>query len=134
MDGGTARAAEGLAACLQDRHRTVVIGERTAGNVGSYRICPLEGGQLRFTSAIMVRPTGKNLSRMMTTGRDDEDWGVLPDRGFEIKLTPGESTALREHLRGWEIIPRRDGAPEPARAEFKDRQLARTVESLLGTT
>jgi carboxyl-terminal processing protease len=138
VNPGALSAAEFLTACLQDHHRAVVIGERTAGWVSIPNAVEFKSERedarpmIRLATAVFQRPSGTNLSRMMTSGREDEVWGVYPDPGYEIKLTPKESTELEEHLRRPEVIPRPD-RPLPPIPEFRDRQLEKAVEYLRTT-
>jgi carboxyl-terminal processing protease len=87
----SASASEIVAACLQDHHRAVVIGERTWGKGTVQNLFPLEGGHsaLKLTTASYWRPSGKNIHRLKDapiTG----NWGVSPDPGFEVTLSDEE--------------------------------------------
>ena len=67
-----------MAACLQDHKRAVIVGERTVGRGGVQNLLNFKptGGQLRITTAVFLRPSGKKLHRIGKTG---DDWGVKPD-------------------------------------------------------
>ena len=43
-------------------------------------------GILKLTTATFWRPTGKNLNKASTKGRDTDEWGVTPNPGFLLKL------------------------------------------------
>jgi carboxyl-terminal processing protease len=85
----SASASEILSACLQDHARAVVIGERTWGKGSVQNVIELEGGKsaLKLTTASYHRPNGKNIHRF-PDAKDTDEWGVSPDPGYEIKLTP----------------------------------------------
>jgi C-terminal peptidase prc len=123
VNAETTRGAELLAACLQDHGRAVIVGERTPGDTTIRSILPWRSGaELHFTAAVYYRANGKNLARMLTSGREDEGWGVRPDKGFALSLSAQGKAALHEQLKRLEIIPRRDGLMKPP-PRVRDRQL-----------
>jgi carboxyl-terminal processing protease len=130
VNGTMAGVSEALAACLQDHRRAAVAGERTPGDVGIKNIYGLDWGEIKFTTAVMIRPSGKNLSRLLTSGKETEDWGVVPDKGLALKLTPKQNAALLDHLRHQEVIPRRCRPAKQAKVEFTDRQLEMALDHL----
>lgn len=69
VDGGTASAAEVLAACLQAHGRAVVVGERTRGKGTAQQILPSERGSRCLTTAVCARPGGQPIDGV----------GVTPD-------------------------------------------------------
>ena len=89
----------------------------------------VDAGQIKVTIASFWRPSGKNLNKSSTSGKDDEDWGVRPDKDFTLELSRKEREDLAEHLRNTEIIPRRD-RPAKEKTEFKDRQLDLALKHL----
>jgi C-terminal peptidase prc len=128
----SASGSEIVAACLQDHERALIMGERSYGKGSVQNIQSFEGGELKFTTASYWRPSGKNINKRSTHGRDDEEWGVTPNRGFALNLSEKERDDLYEHLRDAEIIVRRD-APAKAKdvkPEFKDRQLEMALDYL----
>ncbi len=131
VNGNSASGSEIVAACLQDHHRAVVMGERSYGKGSVQNIQPFEGGELKLTTASFWRPSLKNLNKSSTAGKDDEDWGVKPDGGFAMKLSRKERDDLDEHQHNLQIIPRRDRPPE-VKPEFKDKQLDMALEYLRG--
>ncbi len=134
VNGTTAKASELLAACLQDHGRAVIVGDRTCGDTGLQNIHRIEGaGQITFTAALMCRSNGKNLARCMTAGREDEVWGVVPDKGFALKLSPGERKAIQDHHRKQELILPAAQRRQQRRASVKDRQLEMALAYLRGT-
>jgi C-terminal peptidase prc len=129
VNGGSASGSEILAACLQDNHRAVVIGERSYGKGLVQNIQRFEGGELKMTIASFWRPNGQNLSKLSTKGGEDEVWGVRPDKDFAVPLSRKDRYDLDEHLRDAEVI-RQPDKPAPAKSEFKDTQLERALEYL----
>lgn len=91
----SASASEIVAACLQDHDRAVVMGERTWGKGSVQNVIELEGGKsaLKLTTAGYMRPSGKNIHKFPGAKPDDE-WGVTPNEGFEIKLSNNELSRL----------------------------------------
>mgnify|MGYP001769230636 CR=1 FL=1 len=92
VDGGTASAAEVVAAALQDRSRAVVVGSRTygKGSVQEPSVLP-DGSAIEFTIGRYLTPAGR-----LIDGR-----GVEPDVLVDAAATPdvAEARAL-EVLRG----------------------------------
>ena len=126
----SASASELVTACWQDHKRVTVVGDRSFGKgtvVNSTEFAPT-GGILTFTTATFWRPSGKNLEKIMTSGKEEEEWGVSPNEGFRIKLGRNEETDLFEHLRKQEIIPRRDLKEKEPGEPFRDVQLERALE------
>jgi C-terminal peptidase prc len=131
INGHSASASEIVSACLQDHGRAVVIGERSYGKGSVQNIQTFDGGEMKLTIATYWRPSGKNIHRGSTGGKDEDEWGVLPSKGFEVKQTPRERGELEEAMRDREVIARKDkSAPNEAKTEFKDRQLEKALEYL----
>jgi carboxyl-terminal processing protease len=135
VNDGSASASEILSACLQDHGRAVVMGERSygKGSVQNVEPFPPTGGKIKLTTATFWPPSGKNLNKPNTTGKEEEDWGVRPDKGFDLKLERAEKDELFERLYNWQVIPRRDQpAKKEEKKEFKDRQLEMALDYLRG--
>jgi carboxyl-terminal processing protease len=126
----SASASELVSACWQDHKRVTVVGDRSfgKGTVVTYSYFEPTGGVLNLTTATFWRPSGKNLEKIMTSGKEDEDWGVKPD--ILVKLGRHDETDLFEHLRKQEIIPRRDAPQKEAPAAFRDLQLERAADAV----
>jgi carboxyl-terminal processing protease len=124
VNDGTARGSEIVAGCLQDHGRAIILGERTSGSTSLNTLLPLEGGgMIRFANALMCRPSGKNLTKWMTPGREGDDWGVLPHKGFAIKLTSEERKAFARNWQTVEAIWPRGAKMKPRGDRAKEAQL-----------
>jgi len=91
----SASASEIVAACLQDHNRAVIVGERTWGKGSVQNVIDLEDGKsaIKLTVASYNRPNGHNIHRMKGA-TEKEEWGVKPNEGFEVRITPEESNKL----------------------------------------
>jgi carboxyl-terminal processing protease len=126
----SASASEIVSACLQDHHRAVVIGERTWGKGSVQNVIPLDEGPpgaeakgppdrpgprsaLKLTTAGYRRPSGKNIDRL-PGAKESDAWGVLPDPGFEVKLSDKEMVDLMKYRHERDVVlPKK---PPPAAA------------------
>lgn len=87
VDGGSASAAEIFSAVLQDTHRAVIVGRKTAGAVLASRFYSLpDGGQLQLSVEDYVTPGGRRL--------EGEGKGVEPD--VPVSLTLADVRAGRD--------------------------------------
>jgi len=132
VNGGSASASEIVSACLQDHHRAIIVGSRSYGKGSVQTIHPFDtGGTLKLTTATFWRPSGRNLNKSSTQGRDEDEWGVTPDPGFLLDIGKKEVNDLQVHLRDQEIIRGPNPRPNPdAKVDFHDRQLDLAVEYL----
>jgi carboxyl-terminal processing protease len=98
INSETAGGAELIAAALQDNGRAVVAGQRSLGK-GSIQspiqLPGLSGLQFKLTGGTFTRPNGKNLQRYPESTTSD-DWGVRPDPGRLLPMTPDLVRDLRE--------------------------------------
>lgn len=130
----SASASEIVSACLQDHKRAVIVGERTWGKGSVQNVIELDSGKsaLKLTTASYHRPSGKNIHRFPTSKETDE-WGVMPDDGFTVKLNPPEMEAYLNYRRDRDVL-REDGSI--AKSDYKDPQaekgLAWIKEKLTG--
>ncbi len=93
----SASAAEIVAACLQDHGRAVVVGQRTYGKGTVQQMLPLGNASLlKLTWASFWRPSGVNLHRM-AGAPEDGSWGVMPDAGLELQLSPEDYNAYLKY-------------------------------------
>jgi hypothetical protein len=82
-----------------------------------------------MTIARYYPPSDRNIDKLATKGEPDEEWGVKPDRGFEVKLTREELNDLETMMRDLEIIPVQ-GEDAKKVTEEKDKQLKAALEHL----
>lgn len=101
----SASASEIVSASLQDHKRAIVIGERTWGKGSVQNVIELEDGKsaLKLTTASYRRPSGQNIHRFPDSKESDE-WGVMPDPGYEIKLGDEELGRLIADRRERDIL------------------------------
>jgi C-terminal processing protease CtpA/Prc len=131
VNGGSASGSEIVSAAVQDHHRAIIIGERSYGKGSVQNIQAFGDGELKLTIASFWRPSGKNLNKSSTGGKDEDEWGVKPD--LEIKLSRKERDDLMDHQRDIEVIQRKDKpAANPVTKDFKDRQLDEAMKYIKG--
>jgi carboxyl-terminal processing protease len=126
----SASASEIVAACLQDHHRAVIVGERSWGKGSVQNVIELEGGAsaLKLTTASYHRPSGKNIHRF-PGAKEADAWGVMPDPGYVVKFTPEETAEYSDSYRPERDVLSKSGPPK---SEFKDRQLEKALETVRG--
>jgi carboxyl-terminal processing protease len=110
----TASAAEIVAACLQDHKRAAVLGERTWGKGSVQNVVELEEGRsaLKLTTAAYRRPSGKNIHRF-PGAKDTDEWGVMADKGLDLKLDDREMLDLVQDRRQRDIVLPHPPQPSP---------------------
>jgi carboxyl-terminal processing protease len=142
----SASASEIVAAALQDHGRAVVVGERSYGKGSVQNIIPMENSTsaMKLTTASYWRPNGKNIHRFPDS-KDEDDWGVKPNKDFEVKLSDDERVEYFKWRRDRDVI-RRPGQPpkekeadkekdkeaDKAKKPFTDRVFDRALEHLRG--
>lgn len=91
----SASASEIVSACLQDHQRAVVVGERTWGKGSVQNVIEMEDGHsaLKLTTAAYIRPSGENIHRFPDS-KESDVWGVVPDKGYDLKLNDEELSEL----------------------------------------
>jgi carboxyl-terminal processing protease len=129
INGYSASASEIVAACLQDHGRAVVVGERSWGKGSVQNVVALDGDRtaLKLTIATYWRPSGKNIHRLPSS-KEDDDWGVRPDAGHEVKLEVEALTKMHQHRRQRDIY--RKSGTVPALNLDLDPQLKKALEAL----
>jgi C-terminal peptidase prc len=131
VNGYSASGSEIVSAALQDHNRAWIIGERSYGKGSVQNIQPFEGGEIKMTTASFWRPSGKNLNKSSTGGKDEDEWGVIPDQ--EIKLSRKEREDLADAQRDAEIIIRKGAKvskEKENKSEFQDKQLDSALDYL----
>ena len=133
----SASASEIVSACLQDHDRAIVVGERTWGKGSVQNIINLEQGRsaLKLTTAKYVRPSGKNIHRDKNAKPEDE-WGVKPNTGYDIKYSTQELRDLETHRRDRLVVHNGQPIEKPEESEtpYVDRQLSKAIDYLLQET
>jgi len=129
VNGGSASASEIVSACLQDYGRAVVVGERSYGKGSVQQVMPfgLTKGQIKMTTARYFPPSDKNIDKYSTGGKPEDEWGVKPDKDFEVKIPKEELVAFAEYFRERELITKKEGEPAPKK-DYKDAQLEKALD------
>jgi carboxyl-terminal processing protease len=131
VNGKTASAGEIVAASLQDNHRALIVGERSAGKADVQNIANFPGHcMVKYTFMLFRRPDGRKLSRLPLPGHPEDEWGVTPDR--VCVLADKETYALRSFLVARAGIHPESHREPPWEHDFRDRQLEAAVELLRG--
>jgi carboxyl-terminal processing protease len=132
----SASASEILAAALQDHLRAIIIGERSFGKGSVQNVIPMENGTsaLKLTTASYWRPSGRNIHRFPDAKEEDE-WGVRPNKGYEVKLTDEERADYYKYRRDRDII-RRPGQEtkkeDKVPHDYRDKVLDKGIEYIKG--
>jgi carboxyl-terminal processing protease len=131
INGATSGGGELIAAALQDHGRARVAGQRSLGKGSIQTSVFLQEANvgLKVTSGTFLRPSGKGLHRFADS-RPQNDWGVRPDGGLELRT----SAPLERQLRQWWLLQtlRPGGAAEllPLDDPDADPQRQAAVEAL----
>ncbi len=122
----SASASEIVSACLQDHKRAAIIGERTFGKGLVQNVVDIEQGQsaIKLTTAGYLRPSGANIDRY--TAKDNQEWGVTPNDGLDIRMSGKELAEYAEARRERDILK----ADAPADSSIDDKQLNKALEYL----
>ena len=136
INGDSASASEIVAACLQDHHRAVIVGQRSYGKGTVQEVTDLgdRRGELKLTVASYWRPSGVNIQRRHNAGLADA-WGVRPDKGYEVIVEGEEFRRLHDWRLDRDIFRPKGGPPKAAPTTAKpplDRQLAKAVAYVEG--
>ncbi len=133
----SASASEIVAAALQDHARAIIVGERSFGKGSVQNLIEMEENTtaLKLTTASYWRPSGRNIHRFPDAKEEDE-WGVKPDKGYEVKLTTEEMSEYYKWRRERDVLRRPGEEPKPengdkkAKKEFRDKVLDKALEYL----
>ncbi len=126
VNGYSASGSEIVGACLQDHDRAYIIGERSYGKGSVQHILDFDGGEIKLTTATFWRPSKKNLNKSSTSGKEEDEWGVVPNK--VIKLSAKERVDLDEHLRSTEVIQPKNKPTQVKK--FDDKQLDAALKYL----
>lgn len=139
VDGGTASAAEVLAAALEDRGRAVVMGSSTFGKGVVQTIDPLpDGGELFLTWSRILAPRGWPIQSLgvmpqVCTSKGDEfvrqQLAALADGNWLLEGAVGRHDAARAPLTPDQIVAIREPCPA---ADPREADMA-IAETLLET-
>ena len=137
VDEQTASAAEIVAGALQDNQRAVVLGTRSFGKGSVQMVVRLnDGGEIKVTTANHYLPSGRSIQKRP----GEKSWGVDPNDGFYVPLTPAQADALNKDARMRALVnPQREQQPQaPAVLTPKiieethaDPQLAAALRSMI---
>ena len=58
---------------------------------------------MKLTTASYRRPSGKNIHRF-PDAKDSDEWGVMPDKGYDVKLNAHEMERLIDDRRERDIL------------------------------
>lgn len=121
INGDSASAAEIVAAALQDNGRAVVIGERSYGKGSVQRTIHFPGDKsaIKLTTEIWLTPSGKHIQKKANAKLEDE-WGVKPDSGYEVKMTDEQFVQMILHQREAESMREKPADPEPKKDPPKE--------------
>ncbi len=127
----SASASEIVSACLQDHERATIVGERSYGKGSVQNIIELESGKsaMKLTTAGYKRPSGKNIHKF-EGAKEEDDWGVRPNEGFEVKVTDEMLRAMFQDRQSRDVVRNGKGEPPPAAALESDQQLKKGIEYL----
>lgn len=95
----TRGGGELIAAAIQDHRRGVLVGQRTYGKATVQQTLPLmhpvgRHQEIKLSVGLLVRPSGKPMDRFSGQAND---WGVSPNSGYEVRLSP----ELEQRLSAW---------------------------------
>ena len=134
----SASAAEIVTGALADNQRAKFIGSRTFGKGSVQQVRMLENGQgaLKITHAYYYLPNGRNIHRR----ENDEHWGVDPEDGYYVPMSPDQVRKMIEIRRNSAKAPidvlSKAELPEVTsqwiETELSDPQLAAGLRAILG--
>lgn len=136
VNKNSASASEIVSAALQDNNRATVVGERSFGKGSVQKIIYLKTdppSALKLTTDTYWRPSGVNIHRQ-EDAKDTDDWGVRPNKGFEVALKDEERLEYLKFRRARDLVKGKNAMKEEKKDDksFKDRMLDTAVEHLKG--
>jgi carboxyl-terminal processing protease len=137
VNRSTASASEIVAACLQDHHRGIVVGQRSYGKGTVQEVLDLGQacGAMKLTIATYWRPSGQNINRPKEDAKGNAKnaaWGVSPDEGYDLTVEDDERDRLLAWQQAHESVAS-GGGKGTAGQPVPDRVLLKAVEYLEST-
>jgi carboxyl-terminal processing protease len=131
VDEMSASASEIVAAALQDHKRAVVVGTRSYGKGSVQRVynLPASKAAVKLTVEAWLRPSGASIDRPAEP-KDGDAWGVEPDQGLSVKLTPAERQATYKAGNFRFAIRPKESAEVKGTDEAKDKVLDTALDYL----
>jgi C-terminal peptidase prc len=129
VDGETSGGGELIAAALQDHGRAAVAGQRTVGKASIQNKPEKLDIEFKVTTFTFLRATKKNLQRFPDSQWSD-DWGVRPDEGRELSLTPEAVQQVKKWWIAQSLRPPRDSEALPLDDPENDPQKLAAVQML----
>jgi carboxyl-terminal processing protease len=153
VDRFSASASEIVSGCLQDHGRAILIGEQSYGKGTVQDVIPIQRNKslVKLTTASYWRPSDKQIDRNDEESIRTKIWGVQPDVGFAIEMSPEEyienlkqrsSRDVETLAEGDKATPRSDAesVPKPSQNDAEtdgkplkphvDRPLQKAIEYL----
>ncbi len=133
----SASASEIVTGALHDNHRAKFVGTRTFGKGSVQQVRPLATGEgaLKITNAYYYLPNGEKIHRV----KDAKNWGVNPDPGFYVAMSPEQIKDMLKIRRDSDILNDENGSeirkeisPKWITDNLKDLQLAAGLEAAIG--
>jgi len=107
-----------------------VVGERTFGQGIVRSLFQLKSGvgAVKLPVATYYRPNGKSMNRYPDS-KDSDDWGVIPDEGYEVALTNEEAKRYEKDRAERDVLTARQRRQRNSRTP-----VAEALEYILATT
>lgn len=131
INGETMGGGEMVAAALQDHKRGILVGERTFGKATVQQSLehPVEGIPFKITKGLLRPPGGRNLQKPRNA-RSTDVWGVSPDPGRWLPLSPEAGARLKEWWTWQALRPANDRTALPTDDPDSDPQLKAALDIL----
>jgi carboxyl-terminal processing protease len=140
----SASASEIVAACLQDHHRAVIVGQRSFGKGTVQEVLDLGDpfGAMKLTVSSYWRPSGQNIHHNNGDSKNAV-WGVMPNEGYQVIVDDDELIRYYQWRQERDITRATSTKDKPAAAsdkpaaapskeikDFVDRPLVKALEYL----